>query len=131
MRAIHWFRNDLRLADNAALSAAASRADELIPAFIIDDHLIDTVHASPTRQAFLHDCLARLHSELARRGQALIIRRGEPVREIARLLADSKADLLTFNRDYTPYAKRRDAAVRGKARAAGAAVEDHKDRVVF
>ena len=33
---IHWFRQDLRLADNPALSAAAS-AGAVLPVYILDD----------------------------------------------------------------------------------------------
>ncbi len=40
MRALHWFRNDLRLHDNTALGAAAERAEELLPVFVVDPHLV-------------------------------------------------------------------------------------------
>jgi deoxyribodipyrimidine photo-lyase len=131
MRVVHWFRNDLRLTDNVGLSAAAAQADELIPVFVLDDHLLRTAHASPTRQRFLLDCLTRLAANLAHRGSALVVRRGDPVAEIARLLAETRADLLTLNRDYTPYAKRRDTRVRARVETTGAKVADFKDRVVF
>jgi deoxyribodipyrimidine photo-lyase len=130
MRALHWFRNDLRLHDNTALLAAVGRADQLLPVFIVDDHLLHGVHTSPSRRRFLLDCLARLAGDLAARGCPLVVRRGDPVDALARLLAESRAELLTFNRDYTPYAKRRDARVRAAARAAGVAVQDYKDRVI-
>ena len=128
MRAVHWFRNDLRLHDNAALSAASRRASELVPLFVLDPYLLERVHASPTRKRFLLECLRELAADLEKRGCPLVIRRGDPVVEVPRLLGESGAELLTFNRDYSPYARRRDAAVRAKA---GVAVEDYKDRVVF
>lgn len=131
MRVVHWFRNDLRLTDNVGLSAAAAQADELIPVFVLDDHLLSAAPAAPARQGFLVDCLTRLAGNLAHRGSALVVRRGDPVQEIARLQAETRADLVTFNRDYTPYAKRRDARVRARVEAAGARVADFKDRVVF
>jgi deoxyribodipyrimidine photo-lyase len=131
MRAVHWFRNDLRLHDNTALNAALARADELVPVFVFDDHLLAAIHRSPPRTRFLLDCVARLAADLARRGCPLVVRRGDPVDEIPRLLSETGAELLTFNRDYSPYAKRRDARVRARARGVGAAAEDHKDRVVF
>jgi len=40
MRAIHWFRSDLRLGDNTALAAAAARADEMAFIFVLDDRLL-------------------------------------------------------------------------------------------
>ncbi|MDX2170655.1 MAG: deoxyribodipyrimidine photo-lyase [Deltaproteobacteria bacterium] len=129
MRAVHWFRNDLRLSDNTALSAAA-RADALIPLFVLDDALL-AAHASPPRRRFLLDCLASLASNLAHRGSRLIVRRGAPAAVIERLLHETRADRLTFNRDYSPYARRRDAQVEARAARAGARVETYKDRVVF
>ena len=35
-KALHWFRQDLRLSDNPALHEA-SKHDELIPVYILDD----------------------------------------------------------------------------------------------
>jgi deoxyribodipyrimidine photolyase len=40
MRAIHWFRSDLRLRDNTVLAVAAARADEMAVVFVIDDRLL-------------------------------------------------------------------------------------------
>jgi deoxyribodipyrimidine photo-lyase len=60
-----------------------------------------------------------------------VVRRGDPAVEIARLLAECRADRLTFNRDYSPYARRRDRAVAAAAGSAGAQVVACKDRVVY
>jgi deoxyribodipyrimidine photo-lyase len=124
MRTVHWFRNDLRLRDNTGLAAAA-RAAELIPLFVIDDHLLTGAHASPTRRRFLLDCVARLAADLAERGCPLIVRGGDPAVQVSRLITETRADLLTFNRDYSPYAARREAYVRAAASAAGTRVEDY------
>jgi deoxyribodipyrimidine photo-lyase len=130
MRALHWFRNDLRLHDNTALAAAA-RAGELIPVFVFDDALLAGPHRAPPRLRFLLECLRALAADLARHGAPLVVRRGDPARELRRLVAESKAELVTFNRDYSPYARRRDAAVRAAIGAAGARAEEYTDRVVF
>ena len=130
MRVVHWFRNDLRLHDNAALAAAA-RSDELVALFVLDPTLLERHHVSPPRRRFLAECLASLAANLAHHGSRLIVRVGEPRSEIARLLDETRADRLTFNRDYTPYARRRDAAVRAVAQGRGVVVDEHKDRVVF
>ncbi len=37
VRALHWFRGDLRLADNTALATAAARAGELGFVFVLDE----------------------------------------------------------------------------------------------
>jgi hypothetical protein len=33
--AIHWFRRDLRIADNAALNAATAAHDQVVPLFVL------------------------------------------------------------------------------------------------
>jgi len=129
MRAVHWFRNDLRLSDNTALTAAA-RATELTCLFVLDDTAL-ALHDSVPRRRFLADCLASLAANLAHRGAQLVVRRGDPEREVGRVLEETRAERLTFNRDYTPYAKRRDAAVAARAARLDVTVEAYKDRVVF
>ncbi|MBX3026150.1 deoxyribodipyrimidine photo-lyase [bacterium] len=130
MRVVHWFRNDLRLHDNTALHAAA-RGDELIPLFVLDPALLARAHVSPPRRRFLAACLSSLAANLAHHGAPLVVRVGDPATEVGRLLDESRADRLVFNRDTTPYARRRDAAVRAVARARDVVVEEHGDRVVF
>jgi deoxyribodipyrimidine photo-lyase len=130
VRALHWFRSDLRLRDNRALAAAA-KAEELVPAFVFDVHLLGSPVSGTPRVRFLLDSVERLAKDLEARGHSLIIRQGDPAVEIPRLVRETKADLLTFNRDYGPYAGRRDARVRGAADRAGAEVREFKDRVMF
>lgn len=131
MRAIHWFRSDLRLRDNTALAAAASRADEMALVFVLDDRLLSGSRVGPPRLRFLGDALEHLAGDLAKRGQRLLHRRGDPVVEIPRLIAESGAALLSFNRDPGPYAQRRDSRIRAAAEKAGARVLECKDRVVY
>ncbi len=131
MRALHWFRSDLRLRDNAALAAAASAADELVVAFVLDDRLLAGESTGAPRVRFLLGCLERLAADLERRGQRLVVRRGDPRRELPRLLRETGAERLTFARDYGPYARARDEAVRVGAEKLGVVVRDLKDRVVF
>ncbi len=129
MRVVHWFRNDLRLEDNTALAAAAAGADELVAVFVLDPRLL-AVHTSAPRRRFLADCLADLAGRLAAAGSRLVVRRGDPPAVLAQFLHETRADRLTFNRDYSPYAVRRDAAVCARAAALGVRVDTYKDRVV-
>lgn len=131
MRAIHWFRSDLRLRDNTALAAAAVRADELALVFVLDDRLLLGSRVGPPRLRFLWDALGRLAGDLERRGHRLLLRRGDPVAEIPRLIRETGAELLSFNRSPGPYAQLRDARVRTACEKAGARVLDCKDRVLF
>lgn len=131
MRAIHWFRNDLRLRDNHALATAARAADELLPVFVLDPRLIEAEPRPIPRLRFLADCLRRLASDLVNRGSGLAVRTGDPVREIPKLVEEAGARLLTFNRDVSPYARRRDEQVGIAVRRLGGRVLDCADRTVF
>jgi deoxyribodipyrimidine photo-lyase len=80
---------------------------------------------------FLHACLAQLEAELARRGRRLVVRRGDPRHEVPRLAHELGAELVSWNRDTSPFARRRDAAVRSALEREGVRVLEAKDRVLF
>jgi deoxyribodipyrimidine photo-lyase len=130
-QSIHWFRSDLRLRDNTALAAAASRAGRLATIFVFDDRLLAGDGTGAPRIRFLRASLERLRADLAARGQTLIVRRGDPVREVSALARALRADEVHWNDDASPYSKRRDAAVRAALHRDGVAVHEHEDRGVF
>jgi deoxyribodipyrimidine photo-lyase len=132
LRAIHWFRADLRLRDNPALAAAARQADVVVPAFVLDPRLLAGGEgAGAPRTAFLLDCLARLAEELEASGCPLVVRRGAPEVEIPKLVVETGAELLTFQRDGSPFASQRDAEVVRAVEKAGARVLATDAGVVF
>ncbi len=131
MRILHWFRGDLRLRDNTALRAAAGRADELALLFIFDDALLSHPTMSAARVRFLVDAVGRLRNDLAKRGQTLLVRRGNPVDVLKDLATRLRPDELTINRETTRYAIGRDAAAESALEALGVRVMSFKDRVVF
>ena len=131
MRVIHWFRSDLRLADNTALAAASRRADGLVPLFVLDDTLLEQHREAHPRLRFLHACLDDLAGALDAAGSRLIVVRGTPHRCVPALARTCKASLVTWNRDYGPYAGGRDEAVRAALERDGVEVRTYKDRVVF
>lgn len=76
MAVLHWFRQDLRLADNAALSAAVQTQKPLILLYVFDE-----THTRPMGEAqrwWLHHSLHRLMQSLAKHGLQLVLRRGNP-----------------------------------------------------
>jgi deoxyribodipyrimidine photo-lyase len=128
-RGLHWFRNDLRLADNTALDALAQRAEQWLPVFILDPRLASD-RAQP-RTAYLLDTLAHLGRDLRERGVPLLVREGIPERLLPALIAELHATLLSYSAGGTPFARRRDAEVRRAVECAGASVIECVDHVVF
>ncbi|MCS7060408.1 MAG: deoxyribodipyrimidine photo-lyase [Anaerolineae bacterium] len=129
---IHWFRRDLRLQDNTALSAAARDAGgAVIPVFVLDNDLLRGADIAPARVHFMLDCLRELDATLRRHGSRLIVLRGNPAVELVRLVQRTGAEAVYFNRDYTPTALRRDARVTQTLQQAGVDVQTFKDSVIF
>jgi deoxyribodipyrimidine photo-lyase len=129
---IHWFRRDLRLGDNRALAAAArASGGAVVPLFILDDEILEGRWASPARTAFLLATLRALDEALRARGSRLVVRRGEPLRELLAAARECGARGVYWNRDYTPYAVQRDGAVKAALREAGLEALSFKDAVIF
>ena len=107
MTALLWFRRDLRVHDHPALRAALDASDRVVPVFCLDDRLLRGRHASGPRTQFLLECLEDLAAALRERGSGLVIRRGPPERELARLAAETGAETMHFSADVSPFARER------------------------
>ncbi|MFF2614381.1 cryptochrome/photolyase family protein [Kitasatospora sp. NPDC058046] len=88
---IALFTQDLRLHDNPVLHAARTAADRVVPLFVLDPAVEAAGFAAPNRLAFLADCLADLDASLRRIGSRLVVRRGEPAEQAARVAAEAEA----------------------------------------
>jgi deoxyribodipyrimidine photo-lyase len=99
---IHWFRQDLRLSDNPALTAAFRRGDPVIPVYIFDPELPRELGGAS--RWWLHHSLAALDASLKSNGSRLILRRG-PTLDCLRLLVEQTgAACVTFSRNLEPAA---------------------------
>ena len=108
---IHWFRRDLRLADNTALRFAVENARQVVPLFVFDPAILSSPNTGVPRVAFMLRALSALDGALRERGSRLLIRQGRPVEVLPDVVHEFGAAGVTGNADYSPYARRRDAAV--------------------
>lgn len=104
---IIWFRRNLRLADNAALLAAARAGSSVIPVYVRD--ALDTGGAS---NWWLHHSLDSLGNSIAAAGGRFIIASGDPSDVLKRLAADHAADTVFATRRFEPAALQQEADVR-------------------
>ena len=95
--AIVWFREDLRIADNPALFQAREDGYKIVPCFILDDKTVTIGGAS---QWWLHHSLSSLHGALESIGARLILRKGEPEKCLIKLIKESEAKAVYWNRRY-------------------------------
>jgi len=117
--AIVWFRRDLRVHDHPALTAAARRAERVVPVFVLDERLLEGRFPSEPRAWFLFESLRELREALKERGGDLIVRRGPPERELPALARDVGAEAVHFAADVSPFAVARDARVEEALRETG------------
>ena len=105
--AVWWVRRDLRLNDNEALRAALADGGRVVPVFVLAPTLLAAPDISAKRLTFLYGGLHSLDADLRARGSRLIVRRGEPAAELARLAAETGAEALYAEADPWPYGRRR------------------------
>lgn len=112
MTVIWWIRRDLRLTDNPTLHAALMHARQVIPVFVLDPHLL--ARTPERRQHFLFNGLRAIEADLRRHGSCLTVRYGQPRFVLRELLAETRADSIFAEEDFTPYARHRDAQIADK-----------------
>jgi deoxyribodipyrimidine photo-lyase len=119
--ALHWFRDDLRLADNEGLAAAAAHGPALC-LYILDEGGGRRPLGGASKW-WLSRSLAALERDLAARGGRLVIMRGLPEVIVPRVVADAHINLVTWNRRYEAPAIELDKRLKAELGGAGVAVE--------
>ena len=90
-RTLVWFRRDLRIHDHEPLYRAARRG-AVIPVFVFDRALLQHPETGAARVNFMVDCLHHLDQDLRRVGGRLILRSGDPVDVLPRLVKETQAE---------------------------------------
>ncbi len=125
---IHWFRRDLRLTDNTALNAAATAADgRVVTVYVLSEWKKPHHWSGPNRLEFLCGSLQSLAKNLETVGGRLVIRSGDAVKELEKLLVETKAEAIYCNRDPDPFGRIVEGDVGAMALRHGAAFHAEKD----
>jgi deoxyribodipyrimidine photo-lyase len=107
---IVWFRRDLRLTDQAALSGAAALGP-IVPLYVLDDATAGDHALGGASRWWLHHSLESLGRDIAKLGAPLVLRRGDPVRQILQLAKEVGASEVHAIRHYEPWWKQAEAAL--------------------
>ena len=127
---LYWFRRDLRLTDNTALNAAAKEGAQVVPVYVLSDWKKTHCWTGSIRQQFLCGCLDSLSKNLGKLGSRLILRTGRADLEIEKLILETKATAVYFNRDYDPYGRDMEKKVQAVCARYAVVCQSHKDRVL-
>ncbi|CUJ93189.1 Deoxyribodipyrimidine photo-lyase [Ruegeria denitrificans] len=125
---IMWFRRDLRLSDHSALNAAAQTGRPILPVFILDD-LVQSLGAAPKWRLGLG--LEAFGRSLSQAGSRLILRRGDALTVLQKLIADTAATAVYWSRAYDPEAVARDALIKSVLAKQGVKAKSFAGHLLF
>ena len=101
-KAIHWFRNDLRLEDNSAWKQAVESGSIVYPLFIHSPEQDGQWADGAASKWWLHQALQDLSDELSHKGLRLIIRLGNPENVLRELVSELDVSEVFWNKRYLP-----------------------------
>ncbi|CAN5325607.1 deoxyribodipyrimidine photo-lyase [soil metagenome] len=106
-----WLRDDLRLADNPALTAAAERGEPVVLVYVLDESSAGIRPLGAASRWWLHQSLSALDAPL-------VLRRGAAEDVIPELVAETGAGAVFWNRRYGA-AREIDARLKARLRDDG------------
>ncbi|RZU66533.1 deoxyribodipyrimidine photo-lyase [Microterricola gilva] len=129
--ALLCFRDDLRLGDNPALTAAIDAGGPVLAVYVLDEESDGVRPLGAAARWWLHQSLSSLRAQLAAIGIPLLLRRGRADSVIAGLAAESGAMSVFWNRRYGLAERTVDAALKSELRAAGVTAQSFAASLLF
>ncbi len=128
---IFVFRRDLRLVDNTALNKARASGSPVITLFVRDQRQFEPhPYRSEFGLRFLKQSLVELDRELAANGGGLWVVKGLAEEIVPQIAQKYDVKAVYVNRDYTPFARRRDEALEAACKRIGAGFESMDDALL-
>ena len=129
---IFWFRRDLRIDDNTALSAASISKIPVLPIFIFDTNITDKLPVDDRRINFIYDQLVKLNKVLISDYNSMLnVFKGNPTDIFEKLSSEFDIISVYANHDYEPYAIQRDKKISESLKNNKTEFLTFKDQVVF
>jgi len=120
---IVWLRDDLRVADNPALHAAAERGASVVVLYLLDQESSGIRPLGAASRWWLHHSLETLTAAVENLGATFVLRRGAAGTALPRLVADLGAAAVFWNRRYGGPQRTVDTALKSSLREAGLTVQ--------
>lgn len=130
MTAIVWFRRDLRLRDNPALTYSLAHHEKVVPVFI-NDSGDEEWSAGGASRWYLHQSLKALTRKLNGLGLRLHLRSGQPLEVLSAIAAEHKATHLYWNALPEPAHAEEDLATTTALSASGITTRSFQDYSLF
>lgn len=129
---VFWFRRDFRLADNAGLYHALRSGYPVLFVFIFDTEILNKLSIrNDFRVSFIYAEIQKLKLEIEKYGGSLKTFFSKPLDAFQELTNDFDVKAVYANKDYEPYAIRRDLEIEQFLNAKEIEFYLFKDHVVF
>ncbi|GIV27069.1 MAG: deoxyribodipyrimidine photo-lyase [Bacteroidia bacterium] len=129
---LFWFRRDLRINDNHALYRALQSDWPVVPIFIFDKNILNSLPMNDKRVNYIYDTLYQLNHELFTKYQSGIeFYYDYPESAFEQLIEKYNVVGVYTNKDYEPYAIQRDKTIREFLQMRGIELFLCKDHVIF
>jgi deoxyribodipyrimidine photo-lyase len=128
---IVWLRRDLRLSDNAALTAAAEMGLPVIPVFIWAPSEEAPWQPGAVSQWWLHQSLQSLSESFRSEDSKLIIRSGRSLDQLLEIVKKTNATHVFWNRLYDPKTKERDESVKTELKKRGIEAKSFNSSLLY
>ena len=125
---IVWFRQDLRLTDHPALTAAIKSGAPVIPVYVLDDDNAGPWKMGRASRWWLHYSLLSLNESLSGH---LACFRGDARKVIADLVRTTKARGIYWSRCYEPWCVKRDTEIKNDLEDAGIEAQSFNGSLLF
>ncbi|MCC7409057.1 MAG: deoxyribodipyrimidine photo-lyase [Phycisphaeraceae bacterium] len=109
--AIIWFRKDLRLADQPAVSAALAEGGPVVGVYVWSPEEEGGWSPGAAARVWLHEALVNLDRSLRQRGTHLVLRRGGAADELLDVAKKIGAVSIFWTRRYEPWSIQQEAEV--------------------
>lgn len=117
--AVFWARNDLRIADNPALSAAIESGAPVVALYVLDDETPGKWRIGGASRWWLDASLRHLAQSLRSLNIQLVLRRGPAPEVVPAFMKEAAAAALYWNRRYGPAERAADQDLKAGLKADG------------
>ncbi len=126
------FRRDLRSHDNHGFYKALNSDYKVLPLFIFDSNILEHLPQDDARVTFIHDTLQTMRTELETTyNSSIAMFHGQPLAVFEQLIKTYNVKAVFTNRDYEPYAIKRDQDITQLLSENDIKFESFKDHVIF
>ena len=121
---IVWFRRDLRIADNPALTESVKIGQPVICLYILENNISRPLGAAS--QLWLHHSLVSLSGDLAKIGASLYLRKGLAASVLNTVITAINANAVYWNRRYDEQARHHDKTIKANLSDKGISVKSFR-----